>query len=154
MEPFNHKICLETLGIALGLSPDRALKFLNDGRVIGRLGEFIIEEHGLGDRSSKENTPYDNISSDGQKIEVRSLTKSVSFASSKEVGYGRQVTESGFAEKLNSLDYYVCVDFGKIDDLQFIPVCKEDISNMEKSGLMQKNKSVSKNKFLKYIRNR
>ena len=154
MKNFNHKIDYEKLGDSLGISTELAKRFLTDGRIIGRLGEFIIEERGIGNRSISENTPYDNISSDGQRIEVRSLTNGISFASSKEVGYGRHVTESGFKEKLDSLDYYVCINFDNAEDLKFITVNKDDILKMEKNGLMRKNKSVSKKKFLKYIENK
>lgn len=154
MKQFSHPINYKKLGSALGLSEELAKRFLDDGRIMGRLGEFILEQHGIGSRSDNENTPYDNVTTDGTKIEVRSITDQVSFASSKEVGFGRHVTEEGFTEKLNSLDFYCCIDFRNLSTLNFIPVTKDDILEMQREGRLRKNKSVGKNSFFKYIENK
>lgn len=154
MENFKHKVNYKQLAKALGLSEELAKDFLNDGRIIGRLGEFILQEHGFGDRSENENTPYDNVTDDGKKIEVRSITEKVSFASSKEIGFGRTVTEEGFKNKLDSIDYYLCIDFQTNGMLEFIPISKSDISEMQTTGILGKNKSVSRKKFMNYVKSK
>lgn len=151
MKQIKHKINYELLSKALGISEELSIQFLNDGRIMGRLGEFILQENGIGNRSENENTPYDNITTDGKKIEVRSITDKVSFASSKEVGFGRTVTEEGFKTKLDSLDYYMCIDFDNKNEIKFIPITKTDIDRMIKDGILGKNKSVSKKKFMEYV---
>lgn len=154
MEQFSHSINFKKLASALGITEDLAKRFLEDGRVMGRLGEFILEHHNIAVRSDNENTSYDNVTSDGTKIEVRAITEQISFASSKEIGFGRKVTEGGFEEKLNSLDFYCCVDFRNSSKLNLIPVTKEDIFEMKKQKMLRKNKSVGKKKFFKYIENK
>jgi hypothetical protein len=151
MEKFSHKINYKYLSKALGISEELSIKFLNDGRIMGRLGEFILEERGVGIRSGNENTPYDNITEDDKRIEVRSITNKVSFASSKEIGFGRSVTEAGFQDKLDSIDYYVCIDFSDKNTIDFIPITKDDIKEMIDNKIIGKNKAVSKKKFYKYL---
>jgi hypothetical protein len=151
MEKFSHKINYKYLSKALGISEELSIKFLNDGRIMGRLGEFILEELGVGIRSGNENTPYDNITEDDKRIEVRSITNKVSFASSKEIGFGRSVTEAGFQDKLDSIDYYVCIDFSDKDSIKFIRITKDDIHKMTEIGFIGKNKSISKKNFYKYL---
>ena len=118
---------------------------------MGRYGEFVLAEKTNSNRAESEGASYDIDSSDGLKKEVRSITKQISFASSKEVGYGRKVTEKGFQEKLNSLDTYVGIDFRNMDEIEFIDITKEMVSEMISKGIMRKNKSVSANKFFEFI---
>ena len=101
-----HIINYEKLSEGFKLPVEQVIKFLNDGRVMGRLGEFIHSLSSGGGRQN-ENSSFDILEEDNQKSEVRSITKQVSFASSKEVGFGRKVTENGFKEKLDSIDRYV-----------------------------------------------
>ena len=148
-----HNIDYAKVAEGLGISEDLAVKFFNDGRQIGRLSEFILEQKSVAKRSSNENTPFDNIDVDNNKIEVRSITKSVSFASSKEVGYGRSVTEGGFQEKLDNVDSFVVIDFK--DDptkLKFFQVSSDDVKKWSDDGFIGKNKSVSRKKILKKIK--
>ena len=144
-----HTIDFETVAKGLGLSVEETKEFWNDGRILGRLGEFIDTSKDGGKRMN-ENSAYDVEKTNGKRREIRSARKQVSFASSKEVGYGRKVTEQGFEEKLESVD-----DFGIIDSREFetqgkliiYSLTKEDV---KKLGL-RKNKSMSANKFWKKI---
>ena len=61
------------------------IKFFNDGRIIGRLGEFILEDKDVGKRSDNEGTSYDNVTDDNKHLEVRSITNRLSFAPSKKL---------------------------------------------------------------------
>ena len=56
-----HNIDYAKVAEGLGISEDLAVKFFNDGRQIGRLSEFILEQKSVAKRSSNENTPFDNI---------------------------------------------------------------------------------------------
>jgi hypothetical protein len=135
------EINLELLAQALGLAnSEDAYNFLNDGRIIGRLGEFWVE----GQRQN-ENSPFDVKNNNGERIEVRSITKKVSFASSKEVGYGRSVTEEGFTEKLNSLDKYILLDIRGLKEgkVHMIEVKKEQLDTLP----IGKNKDITAKKF-------
>jgi hypothetical protein len=143
VEKLKHSIDLQKVADGFGISVDDVTKFLNDGRVMGRLGEFIYADKMGGERAKSENSPYDIDMPNGDKIEVRSITNNISFASSKEVGFGRHVTEEGYAEKLNNLTYFVGIDFRDMNSIKFIQIDKQDLTNMMGNGIMRKNKSVS-----------
>lgn len=147
-----HEIDYNKIAEGLGIPLEDCKEFFNDGRIMGRLAEFVYAQKTGGWRCDSENSPFDVHSKDGDRVEVRSITKNgVSFASSKEVGYGRSVTKQGYAEKLDSLDYYACVDFSDMNTLNFIEVDKEFLNEIENSGIMRKNKSVNMKKFLNFV---
>jgi hypothetical protein len=154
-EEITHKIDYISTSQGLGLSIDETKELFNDGRVMGRFGEFIYANRTNTKRSGNENLPYDIIGENNLKIEVRSVTPSsgLSFASSKEVGSGREVTEEGFKEKMDSVDMFVAVDYRNIEEIKLINVTKDDINNMMSSEIIRKNKSVQDKKFYKYIEN-
>lgn len=150
-----HKIKLEKIAEGLNISSDRVNRFLNDGRIIGRLSEFIREEIRGSTRASSESSPYDITDDTNGREEVRSISKNgISFASSKEVGYGREVTEEGFKEKLDKLDIYVAVDFRDIENLIFHEITKDEIMLLEKNGKLGKNKRMSAEKIYEFLNRR
>jgi hypothetical protein len=135
-----HRFNYEKISEGFKLPVEEVIKFLNDGRVMGRLGEFI---HSLSSGGGRQNEKEE----DNQKSEVRSITKRVSFASSKEVGFGRKVTEKGFTEKLNSIDRYILLDLRNLKNGTYdtIEVTKEDIKMLN----LGKNKTMEATKFFK-----
>jgi hypothetical protein len=150
-QKLKHQLDLEKVAEGLGLSVEETMKFFNDGRIVGRLGEFIYANKMGGSRAKSEGSSYDVDGENGERIEVRSITNAISFASSKEVGFGRSVTEEGYAEKLDSLDSYIGIDFRNLSELSFIEITKEDLVDMNENGLLRKNKSVTSNKFYEYL---
>jgi hypothetical protein len=148
---FTHKLDLKNISVGLGMDNFSTSMFLDDGRLLGRLAEFIFAEKYQGKKTA-ENMPYDVTMPNGDKVEIRSITKNLSFASSKEVGYGRSVTMQGFQQKLDVVDYYVVVDYNKESgEMTFIKITKPAILQMERDGVIGKNKSVSRKKILKLI---
>lgn len=147
----SHKLDLAKVAEGLGLSVEETIKFFNDGRIVGRLGEFVYANKMGGSRTKSEGSSYDVDGENGERIEVRSITNSISFASSKEVGFGRSVTEAGYAEKLDSLDSYIGIDFRNISNLNFIEITKEDLADMDSVGILRKNKSVASQKLYEYM---
>jgi hypothetical protein len=136
----------------LGLPKEIIIDWFKDGRRLGSIGEYYHSKNDGGIRE-KENSKFDVLEENKTKTEVRAVTKKVSFASSKEVGFGRKVTETGFQEKLNSLDRYVVVDPREIGSgkLSMIEVTKEDINQLD----LTKNKDISAKKFFsKYDSNK
>ena len=150
-QKLKHQLDLEKVAEGLGLSVEETMKFFNDGRIVGRLGEFIYANKMGGSRAKSEGSSYDVDGENGERIEVRSITNAISFASSKEVGFGRSVTEEGYAEKLDSLDSYIGIDFRNLSELSFIEITKEDLVDMNENGLLRKNKSVASSKFYEYL---
>ena len=143
------EINLDLLAEALGFTnSEEAYNFINDGRITGRLGEFWVDG-----KRQNENAPFDVKNDNNERIEVRSITKKVSFASSKEVGYGRSVTKEGFIEKLNSLDKYLLLDIRDLREgkVHIIEVNKEQLYKLP----IGKNKDMSAKKFYEiYDRNK
>lgn len=150
-EVLKHQLDLEKVANGLGLSVEETIKFFNDGRIVGRLGEFIYSNKMGGNRAKSEGSSYDVDGENGERIEVRSITHSISFASSKEVGFGRSVTEEGYAQKLDSLDSYIGIDFRNLSELSFIEITKDTLVDMNENGLLRKNKSVNSKKFYQYL---
>jgi hypothetical protein len=124
------------------------LRFSTDGRIVGNLAETWFAEIINGVRQN-ERSPFDVLGPDGSKHEIRSAIKNISFASSNEVGQGRQVTEEGFNKKLNSIDDYIVIDTQNIINgyVTFVQVTKDDIPTL---GL-GKNKKMSSVKFWKLV---
>ena len=148
-----HKIDYKKVANGLGISEELVIKFFNDGRIIGRLGEFILEDKKVGKRSDNEGTSYDNITEDDKYLEVRSITYRLSFAASKETGYGRTVTEEGFSEKLNAVDSFIAIDFkDNPSELDFYKIPSEDVRRWSDEGFIGKGKAVSRNKILSKIK--
>ena len=144
-----HKIDYKKVAEGLGISEDRAKRFIDDGRVVGRLGEFILEDKNMGERSDNEGTSWDNLTEDNSYLEVRSITTKLSFAPSKEVGYGRTVTEEGFNKKLDDVDSFIAIDFK--DDptqLDFYKIPSEDVKRWSDEGFIGKGKAVARKKIL------
>jgi hypothetical protein len=137
---FNWKLVSQGLGLPI----DKTIKMFDDGRILGRLGEFLHENSENGVRQS-ENSSFDVKEENNTRSEIRTITDKVSFASSKEVGYGRKVTEDGFKEKLNSVDRFILIDkrLIKYGVISTIEVKKEDIGELH----LGKNKSISNKKF-------
>jgi hypothetical protein len=120
-----------------------------DGRHVGRVAESWWARVSGGVRQP-ENSPFDVLEKDNTKTEVRSAIKSVSFAPSKETGYGRKVTEDGFKGKLNGLDRFIIVKSENIltdGDVDFWELSKKDVLSL---GL-GKNKNMSAKKFWKKV---
>jgi hypothetical protein len=142
----------EMIAKGFGLLKDKTIEMFNEGRMLGRIGEFLHQNSNNGVRE-KENSSFDIKEKDNIKSEVRTITDIVSFASSKEVGFGRKVTEEGLKEKLNSVDRFILIDkrlleYGVIDTIELIV---EDVENLP----LRKNKSISAKKFFeKYDRNK
>jgi hypothetical protein len=142
----------DLVGAGLGLPPEKTFEMFNDGRILGRFGEFLHANSENGERQN-ENSSFDVKEKNNVKSEIRTITDKVSFASSKEVGYGRQVTEKGFIEKLNSIDRFILIDKRLLleGSLDMIEITKEDLNEL----YLGVNKSISAKKFYeKYDRNK
>lgn len=147
-----YKLNWELISKGFGLSIEKTIEMFNDGRMLGRVGEFLHENSENGIRQN-ENSSFDVKEENNTRSEIRTITDKVSFASSKEVGFGRKVTEDGFKIKLNSLDRYILIDKrlinnGKIDTIE---VTKDKVFELP----LGKNKSISAKKFFEqYDRNK
>lgn len=148
---FKFKVNLSQIAKGMRLTQTEARSFFNDGRIVGRYAEFVVQNKGLGNRAKSESSSYDNDTPEGLRLEVRSMGDKVSFSSSKEVGYGRKVTANGWAEKLSSVDLWCLVDYSNFDEWHFIFLTTDEVRQMAEVGVLGKNRSISRKKFLKYL---
>ena len=141
-----HNIDWELVAKGFGLSLEKTIDMFDDGRMMGRVGEFLHESSENGSRQN-ENSSFDIEETNGIKSEIRCITNTVSFAASNQVGSGRKVTEEGFNKKLDSVDRFILIDKRLLSEGQvsLIEVTKEDVINL---GLGKK-KSMTANKFFK-----
>lgn len=146
-ELYTYKIDMEGMSRMLSLSEEKTFEWLFDGRPMGRLAEFLHEKVGGGTRQN-EKSPFDVEELDGVKTEIRTITSKISFASSKEIGYGRTVTTEGYQEKLNSVDRFIAVDIRNLKNglITFIEVTKDDLEKLK----LGKNADISAEKFYEY----
>lgn len=148
---FTFKIDIQQIANGMSLSVDEARAFLDDGRIVGRYAEFVVQNKQIGNRAKSEGSSYDNDAPDGKRIEVRSMDTRVSFSSSKEVGYGRKQTAQGWADKLNAVDIWCLVDYSNFEEWSFIFLTTDEVKHMADIGVMKKNHSISRRKLLKYL---
>jgi len=147
-----YNIDWEMVANGLKLTTEKTIEMYNDGRMLGRLVEFLHENSENGKRQN-ENSSFDVKDKNNVRSEIRTITKKVSFASSKEIGYGRKVTEDGFNKKLDSVDRFVLIDKRQLvaGKIYTIEVSKDDLNTLS----LGKNKSISAKKFYeKYDRNK
>ena len=124
-------------------------RYLSDGRHLGSVAEDWCKILSGGVRQP-EKSPFDLLEKDMTRSEIRSAVSNVSFAASKETGYGRKVTEEGFKDKLDSLDRFLIMDTRKIKEnhtVDFWELTKEDVLSL---GL-GKNKKMKASKFWKIV---
>ena len=128
-----------------GLSKEQTIECFNDGRMMGRIGEFLHKKSSGGEREN-ENSSFDVTEFNGIKSEIRSITKQISFAPSKETGYGRKVTSEGFKTKMDNLDRFVALDLRELKNgiIYTIEITKEDVYNLP---LRRSNVSIKAEKF-------
>lgn len=127
-------------------------RYLSDGRHLGSVGEDWWTNLSGGVRQP-EKSPFDVLETNGTKSEIRSVVSHVSFAASKETGYGRRVTDEGFYTKLQSLDRFLVMDTRKIKENNTIDFYELDTSEVLSLGL-GKNKKMSSTKFWKIVESR
>jgi hypothetical protein len=143
-----HNIDWEVTANGLGISIESVIKFFDDGRIIGRFGEFVDSEHTNSSRQN-ENSSFDTLTIENIRREIRSSRNNVSFAASKEVGSGRKVTEEGYKEKLNNVDEFVVIDSRRINQgkLVFYSLTTDEVCSLP----LGKNKSMSSDKFWGFV---
>jgi hypothetical protein len=129
---------LEALARELHLTVDETLEYFKDGR----RGSFVVERRIAreiigGKISESEGSAFDVYDSEGNKWEVRSLTRSgIYFCPSYMVGAGRKFDESGFQAKLDEIKgYYVA----RITTFPEVDVYKIDVEQVRK---WHKNKEL------------
>lgn len=142
-----------TLAKAFGVQDDDVHEFMTDGR----RASFIIERrlkwgHPGWELAPSEGAGYDLMAPNGEKWEVRSITRQgVYFNPSAQVGKGRYFEEEGFVAKLNDIEGFILSDITLFPEIPVYVVPVDNVSRWYKAGSLGVNAKVSRKKFLDHL---
>ncbi len=144
----------EALAEQLHLTVDETLEYFKDGR----RGSFVVERRIareiIGGRISEtEGSSFDVYDSEGNKWEVRSLTKGgVYFCPSNMVGKGRKFEEVGFQAKLDEIKGYYVARITTFPEVEVFKIDVEQVRKWHKKKELGKNTKISKAKMEKLLK--
>jgi len=128
---------------ALGLTFDEVYEFFTDGRKVAFLLEKRLFKR-FGEKEAKSGSPFDFITPDDAKVEVRVVTRhGVFFCPCSMKGSGRHFDAEKFKEKLLQVDFYLLADLTTFPDTQFIAVPSSCIYDAWINGKLGPTTSIS-----------
>jgi hypothetical protein len=117
---------IDELAQSMRLTSDEVQAYFTDGRRVSFLLERRIAREVIhGSLAKSEGAAYDVLDPQGQKWEVRSITRGgIYFCPSYMVGSGRSFHEEGFLEKLDEIEGYIVSDIESFPRIPYwmIPV--------------------------------
>ncbi len=144
----------EALAEKLHLTVDETLEYFKDGR----RGSFVVERRIareiIGGRIAEhEGKSFDVYDSEGNKWEVRSLTKGgVYFCPSNMVGKGRTFVEAGFQAKLDELKGYYVARITTFPEVEVFKIDSKQVRKWHKNKELGKNTKISLSKMEKLLK--
>lgn len=139
---------------ALKIKESDVISYFTDGRRVS----FILErrlayEILKGKLASNEGAGYDLLDSNGNKWEVRSISKGgIYFCPSYMVGSGRSFELKGFLNKLKEIKGYIISDIASFPEIHFWIIPVEQVIKWWKSGQLGKTTKISQEKALQLIK--
>jgi len=146
---------LKNLSKALNLTESETIEYFTDGRRVSFILERRLANEVLkGTLAPSEGAGYDLIDTNGDKWEVRSISKSgVYFCPSVMVGAGRQFNENGFLNKLKEIKGYILSDINEFPSIPYWIVNKEMVEKWYFSNQLGAGTKVSRLNILRLLRN-
>ena len=144
----------EALAEQLHLTLDETLEYFKDGR----RGSFVVERRIAreiigGSIAEHEGKSFDVYDSEGNKWEVRSLTKGgVYFCPSNMVGKGRTFVEAGFQAKLDELKGYYVARITTFPEVEVYKIESKQVREWHSKKELGKNTKISKAKMEKLLK--
>ncbi len=145
---------LDEVARALKISKDAVREYFTDGRRVS----FILErrlanEVFKGTLAPSEGAGYDLLDVNGDKWEVRSITKGgIYFCPSYMVGSGRHFEEDGFIDKLDEVKGYVISDVEGFPNVPFWIIPSEQVRKWWDEKQLGINSSLSRERVLRLLR--
>jgi hypothetical protein len=141
---------LSELARALRVGEADVREYFTDGRRVSFLLERrIAYEVVKGKLAPSEGAGFDLFDADGQKWEVRSISKGgIYFCPSYMVGSGRNFDEPGFLAKLAEIAGYVVSDIEAFPDIPFWILPKEIVASWWREGRLGTSTKISRDKAL------
>lgn len=140
----------QELARAFRVSVTDVREYLTDGRRVSFMIERrLANEHQGWNLARSEGAGYDLIDPQDGKWEVRSITRGgVYFPPSYQVGSGRRFDETGFLEKLRSIQGYILSDITVFPAVEVYVVPVSNIVRWHSQLRLGVNARVSRRKFL------
>jgi hypothetical protein len=144
---------IDEVSKALKIPPMDVSAYFTDGRRISFILERrIAREVMQGKIATSEGSDYDIIDKDGQKWEVRSITRSgIYFCPSYMVGSGRSFNEDGFLIKLKEIAGYIVTDIDEFPNVPIKKVSKDQVLQWWKNGELGPTTKISHARMLELL---
>lgn len=142
------------LAEALKIDEKEVQNYFTDGRRISFILERrIASEIICGDIADSEGKYFDIVAPNGNKWEVRSITKGgIYFCPSYMVGSGRSFDEEGFLQKLDKIQGYVASDITQFPTVPFWVIPVETVRKWWQNGDLGKRSKISRKKALNLLK--
>ncbi len=139
---------VDALASALKISNEDVIEYFTDGRRVSFIVERRLRDELKWELASSEGAGYDLISPQGQKWEVRSISKrGVYFNPSNQVGSGRSFDEDKFMEKLNEIEGFILADIVNFPEINVYFISSLDVIRWYKKGELGIRAKISRKKF-------
>ena len=140
---------VEALARELHLSVDDTLTYFQDGRRCSFITERRIAREIIGGKiSESEGSAFDVYDGEGNKWEVRSLTRSgIYFCPSYMVGAGRKFDEAGFQAKLDEIKGYYVARITTFPEVEVFKIDVEQVRKWHKNKELGPSTNISKPKM-------
>jgi hypothetical protein len=144
---------IDQLAKALSVKEQDVKEYFTDGRRIVFLIERCLAHEVLnGTLAASEGAAFDLIDKDGDKWEVRSISRSgVYFCPSYMVGSGRTFNEPGFLRKLANIKGYIVADIESFPSIPYWIIPRERIEDWWNSGRLGTMSKISRANALKLL---
>jgi hypothetical protein len=139
---------------ALKITESDVRNYFTDGRRVSFILERRLAYEVLKGRlAPSEGAGYDLIDSNGDKWEVRSITRGgIYFSPSYMVGSGRSFKEAGFLKKLKDVKGFILSDVESFPDVPFWIVSSDQVRKWWDDGLLGTTTKVSREAVLRLLR--
>jgi len=134
-------------------------KMFKDGHLFGKIAEHILESEFDNFTLAPEGGPFDILSSIGETIEVKSITKGgFDTSPSAMIGAGRKYDAVGHAVRINSIaenGYYILADNRCLPIVTFYPIAANEglIFTNRNNNKTGKRTSLQTNVFIEELLN-
>jgi hypothetical protein len=149
------KFDIDKLTDALGIDEEATKQYFMDGRKVSFIIENrIVKEITGGKRADSEGAGWDIEDADGNKWEVRSVSKfGTYFCPSSMVGSGRKFEEQGFLDKLSNIKGYILTDISQFPNVPVYKVSTDTVLRWYNDNDISNTARVSAKKLHKLLEN-
>jgi hypothetical protein len=144
---------VKALSQGMRITEQEVIDYFTDGRRVSFVMERrIAREVFQGKLSSSEGKAWDIEDENGDRWEVRSLSKKIYFCPSYMVGKGRKFDEPGFLQKLETIRGYAISDITLFPEVQVWLIEGREVLDWYRRGELGKGTHTSRARALKLFK--